>query len=121
MCGVKADRRKVAKSPYFLTIKSCTNRVTGVLNNPEVVLLGYLHHGGHVEGIAQRVCNHDGFGARRNRLLEQGYINVVSGNVRVQKHRNQAVLHDGVHGGGESFSSRNHLITGHQAALSQNR
>ena len=71
--------------------------VTAVFNQPELVLTAKLSDHIHVERITQGMGDHDCLRLAGERLLQMVGIDVQA-TVDIQKHRDAAILDDGVDG-----------------------
>ena len=86
-------------------------RVTVVLDQPKVVFAAELQHGSHVEGIAQRVGDHDGLGlAGHEGGVQLLGAEVAGDRIVVEEHGNRAELQNGRNGGGKAGRHRDDFI-----------
>lgn len=100
--GVKAQGRNVAKGADHLAAVSTAQRITAVFYQPQVVFFAQGRDDIQIEGVAQRVRQHDGFGLGANGRFDLAGVDVVGKAVHIHKHRYGAKLEDGVDGGGET-------------------
>ncbi len=112
VCRIKAQGGDVAKRPHQLAVVGAAKRIAAVFDKPEAMLFAYRHHGFEVEGVAQRMGNHDGLGLGGNCRFYGGGIDVVGGDVHIDEDRYCAGLKNGVDRGGESSGDGNDFIAG---------
>ena len=110
MRRVKAYRGDVAEGAHLAALPRGAERVAGVLNQPQVVLLAEGRHRIHIEDIAQGVRNHHGLGIFAARRFELTHIHFVARQRDIEKDRHAAVLQDRVYRRGEARTHGDHLI-----------
>ncbi len=96
MSRVEADRAEVAETAGELALVRAAHGVTVVLDQEEVAGGGQFGYLLHLVGVAECVRDHDGPGARADRLryaLDRG---VVGAQLDVDEDRGEPVLHDRV-------------------------
>ena len=72
--------------------------------------------GDDVEGVAERVGDHDGARARRDRRFDRGRLDVVCGDLRVDEHRHHVGLEDRIDRRGEAGGAGDDFIARPQLA-----
>ena len=100
--GVEADGGDVAEGADLLALEGGSEGVAAVFDEPEVVFFAEGGDGFGVEGVAEGVGNHDGTGLLAAGLFEFGDVDFEGGEGNVDEDWDEAVLQDGVNGGGES-------------------
>jgi Fe-S-cluster containining protein len=116
LVGVEAEHRHVAvqRADQPAAVRG-RQRVGGVLDHLQAVAAGDGAHGVHVHGQAGVVHREDGLGARRDRGLDGGGVDVQRRRVDVhQPHVRAQVAHD-LGGGGEGVRGRDDLVAGADA------
>ena len=93
--------------------------VAVVLNEPQTVFVAEAAHGGKVEGVAQRVGYHDGFGARREGGFETADVDVVLRYGDIDEHGHGTVRNHGSDGGGETAGHGDDLVAATHLAVAQ--
>ena len=83
------------------------------------MLLGQALDAGHIPGIAQGVRQDDGARARSDGLGDPFGQGVVTADVHVDEHRNQAVLHDGRDRGGKGSRGGDDFVAGAKLARAE--
>ena len=99
----------------LLTDMEGLNGLGGILHHQEVVLGGQIHDGIHVAGHAGVVNGDDDLGARRDKCLDGGWVNVGVGSlngIAVGKNELGTLAHKGKRGGDEGIGRNDDLITG---------
>ena len=114
---IEADGCEVAEGAHGLPFIRGANRVAAVFNQPKVVLPGECGDRIEIEGIAQRVSQHDGLGALAQGFLKLADIDVVSRNGYVYKNRHQSILNDRVDCGWKASCDSDDFIAGPELPL----
>jgi hypothetical protein len=117
--GVETQGGNVAKGADHLAAVGATQCVAAVFYQPQVVFLAQRGHHVQVEGVAQRVRQHDGLGLGADGGLDLVGVNVVREAVHINKHWYCTELQDGVDGGGESRGHANDFIPLLDCAVAQ--
>ncbi len=96
------------------------DRLGGVLDNHELMLLGDLHQGVHVGHLAVEVHGHDGARAGGDFCLDLRHVQVVGGGINIHEDGRGADARDGAGGGEEGVGRGDDLVAradplGHQA------
>ena len=117
--GVETDGGEVAEGTGLLAVVGGSHAVAIILNHPKIVLLGHAHHFSEIEGVAQTVGQHNGFGLLGNGLFELGAVDVIGWDVGIEHHRHAAVLDHGVDGGREAGGHRDDLVAGLDLPLAE--
>ena len=116
LVGVEAEHRGVAvERADELAAAGGGQRVRGVFHHLQVAVGRQLEQRSHVGGQAGVVHRHDGLGARRDRFLDRGGVDVQRRRVDVdQLHVGTQVAHH-LGGGGEGVGGRDDLVAGADA------
>ena len=94
-------------------------RVTIILNKPQVVPVSHVNDSIQIKRVTQCMGNHDRFGPRRNCLLQAIYSDVVREQINVQKDGGQLVLDDRIDRRRETGGHGNDFVTGPELAFAQ--
>ncbi len=116
---VKAQGADVAKGADQLAIVGGAQRVAAVFDQPEIVFLCDTGHFGEVVRVAQGVGQHDGLGLWADGGFELGNVDVVGGDVDIDKHRNGTELQDGVNRGGEAGGDADDFVPRFDCAVAK--
>src|SRR5665647_28749 len=88
------ERTEVAERPDLPVVDRAAERLTGVLDDPQVVLPCELHQRFHVDRVTQEVDRHDRAGSGGQGLVQTLRLKVQGVGVDVNKNRHAAVLQD---------------------------
>ncbi len=105
------------KLPVLLAVVGRPERVAGVLDEPQAVLLAERLHGVEVERVAQGVGHHDRSRPRADGLAQGGRDGVVGAQLDIDQDRLEAVLDDRVDRGREAHRDGEDLVALHEARL----
>ncbi|MNG19186.1 hypothetical protein D3C84_1033190 [compost metagenome] len=109
---VKTHGADITKGTRHLAVKTRTQGIAAIFNQPQVIFIGNFTHLRQVKQVAQGVRHHDCLGFFSDCCLNQLWVDVIGWNIDIDKHRHQTILDSRVNRGREARSNGNHLITG---------
>ena len=112
MRWVKAECANVAKCAHMLAIDGRAQRVAAILDQDEAAAIADFLDRLDVEGVAERMRDHDRPGAWRDRILDGVDLDVVGGDIDVDEN-GRHVPHDRrIDRGGEARRAGDDLVAG---------
>jgi hypothetical protein len=92
-----------------------------VFDEPKMVLPTERDDPSHIEGVPQRMRDHDRLRSGGQGLFQPGTIQIIGGKRDVHENGNRSVLNDGCHGCGKRRSDGDDLIPGANPSFSEQR
>jgi hypothetical protein len=119
LAGVEAEAAGARERPDAATLVECAVRLRRVLDDDEIVALGYFVHGVHVRRLAVEVDGDDGARALGHGALQLCGVEVVGDGVAVHEDGRGPYGRDGLGRGEEGVGRDDDLVAGADAARQQ--
>lgn len=121
MRRIKRERADVAEGSDMLAVDSGAQRVAAVFDKPQIVTRAERLDRAHVEGIAERMGDHDRLRSRRDRRFHRRDVDIVSGNIDVDEDGNHAEQQDRIDRRRKAGGAGDDLVARLQRPVAQHR
>jgi glucose-1-phosphate cytidylyltransferase len=117
--GIEGDGGDVAEGADVAAAPGAAEGVATVFNQPQIVGAAEGGDGVEVEDVAEGVGDHDRLDPGGVGGFEEGDVDFVAGEGDLDEDRDEAVLNDGIDGGGEAGGYGDDLVAGLELAVAE--